>query len=328
MSSTGSDSRLNGDQWSPSYAVVVATRGRGAQIVPLLRSVVASDAADFEMIIVDQSTDDSTKVAIAPYLNDNRIRCLTSKSIGLSRARNLGISMTTAPIIAITDDDCIVPTNWLSTFGEAFERYPEVGVAFCSVKPVPVEAPGLTPHIIFERNFVVRDVQEQWRRSANGFVLGAGMAIRRAMFDELRGFDELLGAGARFGSSEDNDLSWRGLLRGWQVYLCADIAVMHDGFRSLKEVRALVTRDLYGVGGALAKYIRFKKWGAARLLLAISLRFGVVEPFKDLCDGRRPRGFRRPFILLHGVLDGMRTPINSNFLIYTLNTSVLPHVER
>lgn len=304
----------------PHYAIVVATRNRGTKIVPLMESVLANEVRDFEMVIVDQSADDVTRRALCPFLGDGRIRYVHSHLAGTSRARNLGVSTTTAPIIVITDDDCIVPKNWLSGLGLPFQRQ-EVGVVFCSVAPVPVDAPGLTPHVIFDGNLLVRDVTDLWRRSTAGLALGAGMAVRRTAFDDVRGFDELLGPGAKFGAAEDNDLCWRGLLRGWSTFQCADVTVLHDGFRTLDEVRSLVMRDMYGLGGTLAKYLRNGKWQAAALLMTWVLRLGLIEPAKDLIAGRRPRGFRRPLALLHGVADGFRTSIDPTYLVYALNSS-------
>lgn len=306
---------------SPRYAVIVATRDRGTKIVALMESVLDSEVHDFEMVIVDQSADDSTRRALAPFLHDVRIRYVHSHLTGTSRARNLGVSATTAPIIVITDDDCVVPKCWLSALGLPFQRYPEVGVVFCSVEPVPVDAPGLTPSVVFDGNFLVRDVRDLWRRSADGFALGAGMAIRRTMFNDVCGFDELLGPGSKFGAAEDNDLSWRGLMRGWLTFLCADVAVVHDGFRPLEEVRSLVDRDLYGVGGALSKYLRIGRWEVVGLLASLAFRLGVMEPGRDLLAGRRPRGFRRPYMLLRGVADGLRTPIDPAHLTFAVNSS-------
>jgi hypothetical protein len=268
-----------------------------------------------------------TRQALSPFLEDGRIHYLHSHLAGTSRARNLGVSMTAAPIIIITDDDCIVPKNWLSGLGLPFQQHPQIGVVFCSVEPVPVDAPGLTPHIIFDANLLVSDVRDLWRRSTNGLALGAGMAVRRTMFDDVRGFDELLGPGAKFGAAEDNDLSWRGLLRGWSTFQCADVTVVHDGFRTLEEVRSLVIRDMYGMGGTLAKYLRVGRWEVAGLLTAWVLRLGAIEPAKDLLVGRRPRGFRRSYMLLRGVADGLRTSIDPSHLVYGLNSSAAPQAR-
>lgn len=306
------------------YAIVVATRDRGAKIVPLIQSIQASEVQDFELVIVDQSSTDATAGAIAPFLADSRIRYVHSCVPGTSRARNAGIALTTAPIIAITDDDCIVPRNWLTEIGRPFDTHPKVGVVFCSVEPVPVDAPGHTPHIIFQANRVVASVADIWAHTDAGLALGAGMAIRRTMMADVYGFDELLGPGARFGAAEDNDLSWRGLLRGWFTYHCAEVSVMHDGFRTLEEVRDLTVRDFYGIGGTSAKYLRAGKWSILSFFLSWLFRFLVVHPLLDLAAGRKPHGLRRPYMLMRGLLDGLRLPVDRRSVMYRRPATVSP----
>src|SRR5688572_26657813 len=182
------------------YAVVVATRNRGKKISALIESVVANVARDFEMVIVDQSTSDETKIAVAPFLADPRIRYVSSELAGTSRARNLGISLTSAPFIVITDDDCIVPVHWLGGLTQPFEDCPRVGVVFCNVDPVPVSTPGYTPHVHFPRNRTISTASMAWSSARRGLSLGAGMAIRRRVVQEVGGFDEVLGPGAIFGA--------------------------------------------------------------------------------------------------------------------------------
>ena len=140
------------------------------------------------------------------------------------------------------------------------------------------------------------------------------------MYDELGGFDESLGSGGTFGAAEDSDLSWRGLLHGWSTAHIGSVTVMHDGFRDLEELRALVDRDFYGVGGALAKYLRAEPW-KVRSKRRCSSRGGPVgsgwsSPAQDALHGRRPRGFRRPVMLVRGVVGGLRTPMERPDLLY------------
>ena len=224
--------------------------------------------------------------------------------------------------MAITDDDCIVPRDWMRTITAPMRDDPDVGVVFCSVRPVPVDEPGYTPHVIFEENRKLTAVREAWRAGRSGLCLGAGMAVRRATFDELGGFDELMGPGARFGAAEDNDLSWRGLIKGCATYHTCDVTVVHDGFRDLDECRELVKRDFYGVGGGVAKYVRTGERGALSFLGSWLWRFGVVGPGRELLAGRRPSGLRRPLLLVRGALDGLRTPLDREALMYEVNRSV------
>jgi GT2 family glycosyltransferase len=299
---------------TPRLAVVVATHNRGARIAPLVASVVRSGVTDFEMVIVDQSTNDETRRAMEPFLGDPRVRYVHSDVAGTSRARNLGFALTSAPIIAITDDDCIVPPDWLERIGEPFTIYPEVGVVYCNVDPVPAPGPGHTPNIRFVANRAIPGVKGI--RASQRLWMGAGMAVRRRMLDDVQGFDENLGPGEMFPACEDNDIAFRGLVRGWWTYESTDVAVLHDGFRTLEQLREHVTRDFYGIGATLAKFVKSGHFRIAAMLVPLLYRFGVAEPAADLLHGRAPRGLRRPYMLLRGVLDGLRTPLDPVTLCY------------
>ncbi len=301
---------------TPSVAVVVATRDRGRKIAPLIESVLASDLVDFELVIVDQSAGPETEAAVGSYLGDDRVRYVHSDVPGVSRGRNRGVALTTAPVIAITDDDCTVPANWLRAIAQPFVDHPRVGVVFCSVEAVPVSEPGLTPAITFPCDRIVDDVVTAWRLSCDGLSLGAGMAVRRTAFDAVSGFDELLGPGARFGACEDNDLSWRALIAGWWTFQHSGVAVTHDGFRNLDELRDLVKRDFFGVGGTVAKYLRTRELRISRFVLTWILRYGVIDPAREVLGGRRPTGFRRPYMLLRGLVEGLRTPLDRRRRVY------------
>lgn len=299
-----------------SIAVVVATRDRGARIVPLIESLLASDWNDFELVVVDQSDRDDTAAAVLPFLDDHRLRYVRASTAGLSHGRNEGIALTCAAIIAITDDDCTVPPHWLRSMAKPFHDHTRVGVTFCTVRAVPVDKVGLTPEVVFVENRIIRSAFDAWRRSVGGLSLGAGMAVRRAMVDELGGFDELLGPGARFGACEDNDLSWRGLNAGWWTFQSADVEVLHDGFRDLTELRQLIIRDFFGVGGAVAKYLRRGQISILWFVFGWLIRFGLVGPAQETLAGRKPTGLRRPYMLLRGVFAGLRTPMDNDLPLY------------
>jgi glycosyltransferase involved in cell wall biosynthesis len=301
----------------PQYAVVVATCNRGAKITPLVESILRSDVANFEMVIVDQSKDDGTLRAVQPFLADPRIRYFHMSVAGTSRARNQGFALTSAPIIAITDDDCVVPSDWLARMAKPFEIHAEVGVVYCNVDAVPVQRPGHTPNIHFTVNRTIPGMSGL--RAGQRLWMGAGMAVRRLMLVDVPGFDETLGPGGKFPACEDNDIAWRGLVHGWWTYENADVAVLHDGFRSLEQLRGHVIRDFYGIGGTMAKYLKTGHFRVAAMLLPLLYRFGVVEPAQSILHRRAPLGLRRPYMLLRGLVDGLRTPLDRTTLCYRKN---------
>lgn len=298
----------------PRFAVVVATKDRGGRITPLLESVLRSEATDFELVIVDQSDAAATRLAVEPFLADPRVRYVHLDVAGTSHARNHGIASTSAPVIAITDDDCTVPPDWLEQLGRPFALHPEVGVLYCNVDPAPVTEPGHTPHIRFRTNRVIAGFGDV--RPGQPLWMGAGMAVRRTAVADGNGFDELLGPGRRFPACEDNDIAWRAMARGWWVYEHAQTAVVHDGFRSLEQLREHSKRDFYGIGATMAKYVKTRNVRITAMWLVLFVRFAVVLPAKDLVGRRVPRGWGRPYMLVRGVLDGLRTPLDRARLLY------------
>ena len=72
--------------------------------------------------------------ALKPFGTDPRLRYVKSATIGKGDALNAGLRETKGSAIAITDDDCTVPPNWLETFASIFATHPKVAVAFCGVE--------------------------------------------------------------------------------------------------------------------------------------------------------------------------------------------------
>src|SRR5271165_6151218 len=101
---------LPGDASAPLLSVVIATRDRGAAVVRAIESILPGhsgvDANCRELIIVDQSSDDASEAALAPYLCLPRIRYHKAPSKGLGAARNAGMTLATGELVAFTDDDC------------------------------------------------------------------------------------------------------------------------------------------------------------------------------------------------------------------------------
>src|SRR6478609_4964056 len=103
-------------------SVVICTRNRPDLIGNAVSSVLAQSYADYDVLVVDQSTDDRTghivrRLAASPP----PLRYLHTEKAGLSRAYNIGIRETSGEIIAFTDDDCIAPADWLDRIYGAFE---------------------------------------------------------------------------------------------------------------------------------------------------------------------------------------------------------------
>ena len=75
---------------SPFFSVVITVYNKAAFIRSTIASVLAQSFKDFEVIIInDGSTDESAEIINS--FNDNRLRLISTKNQGASKARNTGI---------------------------------------------------------------------------------------------------------------------------------------------------------------------------------------------------------------------------------------------
>jgi glycosyltransferase involved in cell wall biosynthesis len=301
------------DASAPRISAVICTRNRGTSIVKTLESLFASDHPSFEIIVVDQSSTQQpeTENACRAFNNDPRFRYFRSETVGSGCSRNIGLSAARAGIVAYTDDDCAVPEDWLEKIELAFGLNPKIAVVFCQVKAANYDRElGFIPEYLRAHDILVCKLSE--KNSARG--IGAGMAVRRDMVLSIGGFDECLGAGARFPSCEDGDLAVRALIRGCFVYETITTSVIHYGFRTWREGKSLAKRNWIGIGAAYVKPLKQGHWGILDVIL--NEAFGVIigGVLKQAVKLHRPRGLRNIFYFVHGMWQGLLTPIDNKSL--------------
>jgi glycosyltransferase involved in cell wall biosynthesis len=236
-------------------AVVIPTRNRGAQAAEAAGAVLR-DKGDFELVVVDQSSDDATEEAFRAMQRDPRLRVIRSPLRGISNARNTGVAATSAPIIAFTDDDCRPEPGWTSAVLGVFQDEPDAALVFGRVR-LPLHS-----HLGFGSSFEPRRRVLQGgvplpRPLDSSFGIGANFAIRRQVLAQLGGFDPLLGAGAPFfRAGEEVDILIRALHAGYRVINATECEVMHLGVRTGPDVRPLHVGYQLSQGAAFGKHAR------------------------------------------------------------------------
>ena len=290
---------------------LVCTRNRGDSLLGAVSSILANAHPNFELIVIDQSTNEETAQAMTPFLGDARVRYLRSELTGVTKARNLGLAEARSEIVAFTDDDCEAPPDWLEIMAAVFAAHPAVAVAFCNVDPVPYDRTlGFIPAYQRTESLLLSHLRDK----CAGRGMGAGMAVRRSVVQSFGGFDEMLGPGSVFASCEDGDLAARALLLGYQVYETAEVSVRHAGFRTWKEGRVLARRDWIGIGAAFAKPLKCGHW---RFAVVPAYELGchaLWPPISDLLHLRKPSGLVRIVAFLQGFSRAWRTPVDPQTL--------------
>ena len=240
-----------------NVSVLICTRDRSALLEGCLDSVVGCTPPPAEVIVVDQSCDDTTRAAI-----DRRpgsatpIRYVRGVGTGLSRARNQGIAACAAPVIAFTDDDCLVDPAWL----EALTEQVRGGRADAAVgRTLPeVRDGGAQP----TSSFYAPMGKPVFSRRTHPWRVGGGgnFAAGRDLLRRVGPYDERFGPGAPLESAEDMDLIHR-LLRGGGLLVYSQKAVVwHRSWRTAPENRHQSRAYGIGAGAYFTKHFLAGDW--------------------------------------------------------------------
>ena len=89
----------------PAVSVVIASRNYGRFLAGAVRSVLQQTYPDFELLIIDDGSTDDTPSVARQFFNEPRVRTIRTDGLGQSRAKNLGIQLSSAPLIAFLDGD-------------------------------------------------------------------------------------------------------------------------------------------------------------------------------------------------------------------------------
>ena len=250
-------------------SVVICTRDRPEQLAQCLGMLQTLSPQPQEVIVVDNApTTDEVRQLVSQMPG---VRYVLEPRPGLDIARNTGISHSKGKIIAFTDDDVVIHSNWLASLQNGFEN-PQVMAVTGLVLPAQLETES---QIIFEwghgcfgwgyrrRTFDRQFFQETKHLGVPVWCIGAGanMAFRREIFALVGNFDERLDAGAS-GCSGDSEMWYRILAEGWMCHYEPAAVVFHYHRRELDSLKKQMYLYMRGhVVALLVQFAKYRHWG-------------------------------------------------------------------
>jgi glycosyltransferase involved in cell wall biosynthesis len=254
-------------------SVIIPTYNRRAMVREAVESVLAQTGAAFELIVVDDGSTDGTFQDLS-QISDERMRIVRIANGGPAAARNHGVAIATAPMIAFLDSD----DSWIP---QKLERQ----LAF--MRANPDSAISQTNEIWFRNGRRVNSRRRHQKRGGDIFVESlrtclispSAVIIRTELFRSLGGFDEMMTA------AEDYDL-WLRILLNHEPGLLDDALVTR---------RAGHPNQLSAMTPAID---RFRILALAKLLadtrLAGKKRLATADVLREKCaiyaGGLRRRG--------------------------------------
>jgi glycosyltransferase involved in cell wall biosynthesis len=242
----------------PPITVVIPTRTRPDMLDRALTSVRAAAGADDELLVVDSASDDAAAVVrVAEAHGAHVVRCDRK---GETVARNAGWQAAKYDAVAYCDDDVWVDEGWVAAMATALAEHPDAAFVTGRIEVPPGQTvEGLAVSIITRPEPVTYD-------AATRGLLGhaASLAVRRTAMTAVGGFDEQLGAGARFEAAPEGDLFDRLFAAGWSGRYEPAALAWHDQWR--RRLRVIIRLDYgYGKGSGARMAKLFKARRFARL---------------------------------------------------------------
>ena len=99
---------------NPTYSVIVPVYNVENNIGRCIESVLVQTFCDFELILIDDGSDDDSRNICEQYAKkDVRIKIIHQKNQGVSKARNVGLDRAKGKYIVFIDSDDFVDKNFL-----------------------------------------------------------------------------------------------------------------------------------------------------------------------------------------------------------------------
>jgi glycosyltransferase involved in cell wall biosynthesis len=171
----------------PKVSVLIPTRNRASFLREAIASVRAQTFQDFEIVIIDDASDDDTAAVIAD-LGDPRMRYFRHpQNLGEAASRNAGLAHAGGEYIAFLDDDDTWLAEKLAAQVQLLDRSPSrIGAVYTGYDRIDIKTGATISTVPAEKH---GDIYGELREQ-NWVGCPSTVMVRRECFDRVGWFDE------------------------------------------------------------------------------------------------------------------------------------------
>ena len=214
-------------------SVIICTYNRERYIAQALERVSKTECADYEILVVNNNSTDSSEAKIQAFMEANPavpVRYFVETKQGLSNARNRGMAEARGDVFVFLDDDSLVQGDYLRTLDEYLTMNPQADAFGGRIEPLFDECPRPKWLCSWSMGWVsALDMGEAVREfEGKAFPIGANMGIRRAMAEKVGPFNPELGRkGGNMDAGEEKDMFRRIRAAGGTIWYFPGLRVQH-----------------------------------------------------------------------------------------------------
>ena len=199
-------------------SIIIPVYNRPAELKELLQSLAEQSDKDFDVIVVDDGSEQKSKIVVTKYLTQLNVHYFYKENSGPGESRNFGCEHSDASFFVFFDSDCIIPPDYienlkkvvhgLQAFGGPDREHP-------SFSPIQ-KAISYSMTSFFTTGGIRGHKKSMEKFHPRSFNMG----YSREVYEKTGGFSKL-----RFG--EDIDLSIRIVEYGFKTKLIQECFVYH-----------------------------------------------------------------------------------------------------
>lgn len=198
-SPTSSNLNRESQPIAPVVSVVMPTYNGEKFLRPAIESILNQTFPDFELIVIDDGSIDSTPRILADYKgNDTRLIVLTNeRNLGIAGATNRGLAAACGKYLALQDHDDISLPHRLQTQVDFLNAHPDIAVIGSAATLINDDG---VPYAEFP--LPCEEIDIKWRLLFHGDPFHyTSVMLRRSAIEEIGGYDE--DASFRFSEAYD-----------------------------------------------------------------------------------------------------------------------------
>lgn len=186
---------------SPYFSIVIPAHNEEHHIGKLLKSIAQQSYRDFEVIVSESDSQDSTCKVVEEYRKTlPQLTLLEEKTQNVSAARNNGAKYAKGEYLIFFDADVFIEEHFLKAVVRHIQLdHPSMMTVWNRASP-----PSWKGRLIFGLMNRVVQMMQNTHPSANG----PGIIMKRTLFESVRGFDQTIFFG------EDYDIIKRAHKKG------------------------------------------------------------------------------------------------------------------
>lgn len=210
------------------YSIIIPVFNRPGEIRELFESLTRQCAGDFEVILVEDGSEENSDGIAAEFSDRLRVKYAAKKNEGPGPARNFGAKLSQGEWLVILDSDVELPPDYFKTIEK------ELSAGDCDAFGGPdMASDDYSPiqkavSYAMTSFFTTGGIRGGKRKMDKFYPRSFNMGVRREVFRTLGGFGRM-----RFG--EDIDFSIRLLKAGYVCRLFPQAAVFHKRRTDLRK---------------------------------------------------------------------------------------------